>query len=90
MRLWQREEEEHQARLALIRERLERSANSGKPVPLDQAFEQTGNGSSAEAAGQKQRVRPAYLHICVYARLEAFQTQHQRFEGESNPRTPVV
>lgn len=38
MRLWQKREEEHHARLALIRERLERSARSGKAVPIDQAF----------------------------------------------------
>ncbi len=38
MRLWQKQEEEHEARLALIRHRLERSANSGKPIPIDQAF----------------------------------------------------
>ena len=38
MRLWQKQEEEHEARLALIRARLERSAKSGKPVPIDQAF----------------------------------------------------
>jgi len=40
MRMWHKQEEEYQARLALIRERLEHSANSGQPVPLDQAFEQ--------------------------------------------------
>ncbi len=40
MRLLQRKEEEYKVRLSLIRERLERSAHSGKPVPLDQAFEQ--------------------------------------------------
>lgn len=40
IRLWQKQEEEYQTRLSLIRKRLERSANSGKPVPLDQAFEQ--------------------------------------------------
>ncbi len=38
MRLWKRQEEEHQARLALIRERLSRSVKSGTPVPLDTAF----------------------------------------------------
>jgi len=42
MRLWQRQENEYQARLALIRERLERSANSGHAVPLDEAFEKIG------------------------------------------------
>ncbi len=43
MRMWQKHEEEYRARLALIRDRLERSANSGQPVPLDQAFEQIEN-----------------------------------------------
>jgi antitoxin ParD1/3/4 len=38
MRLWQRQEQEHQLRLSLIRERLERSAQSGTPVTLDEAF----------------------------------------------------
>lgn len=40
MRLWQKQEEEYQARLAFLRDRLERSAKSGDPVPLDEAFEQ--------------------------------------------------
>jgi len=38
MRLWQKKEEEHQARLALIRDRLTNSVQSGEPVPLDDAF----------------------------------------------------
>jgi len=38
MRLWQKKEEEHQARLSLIRDRLTNSAQSGDPVPLDDAF----------------------------------------------------
>jgi len=38
MRLWQKKEEEHQARLAHIRDRLTNSARSGEPVPLDDAF----------------------------------------------------
>ena len=38
MRLWQQREEERQARLALIREKLKRSVQSGEPVPLDAAF----------------------------------------------------
>lgn len=38
MRLWQKREEEHQARISLIRERLAQSAQSGEPVPLDTAF----------------------------------------------------
>ena len=40
MRLWQRTEEEHQARLDLIRDRLKNSARSGKPVSIDKAFGQ--------------------------------------------------
>ena len=40
MRLWQKHEEEHKARIDLIRERLERSVHSGKPIPIDQAFGQ--------------------------------------------------
>jgi antitoxin ParD1/3/4 len=39
MRLWQKQDEEHQARLALLRQRLENSANSGAPVPLTEAFQ---------------------------------------------------
>ena len=39
MRLWQRQEEEHRARIAFIQARLEQSAHSGKPVLLDAAFE---------------------------------------------------
>jgi len=38
MRQWQKNEEEHEARLLLIRERLTKSARSGSPVPLDDAF----------------------------------------------------
>ena len=38
MRLWQKKEEEHEARLALIRTRLEKSMNSGDPVPIEEAF----------------------------------------------------
>lgn len=40
MRAWQREEEAHDARLALIRQRLEHSATSGTPLPLAEAFAQ--------------------------------------------------
>ncbi len=40
MRLWQRNEEEYQARIALIQKRLEQSANSGQTVPIDDAFDQ--------------------------------------------------
>jgi len=38
MRFWERQQEEHEARLSLIRSRLAASATSGKPVPLDEAF----------------------------------------------------
>lgn len=38
MRLWQKREEEHNARISLIRQRLAHSAQSGEPVPLDTAF----------------------------------------------------
>jgi len=40
MRLLQRHETEFQARLVAIRERLDRSANSGPVVPIDEAFGQ--------------------------------------------------
>jgi len=52
MRLWQKQEEEHHTRLAILRARLERSAQSGPPVPLERAFyelEQT----------HKQRIKAA-------------------------------
>ncbi len=38
MRLWQREEEEREARLTSIRTRLDRAAGSGDPVPLEEAL----------------------------------------------------
>ncbi|QPJ60982.1 MAG: type II toxin-antitoxin system ParD family antitoxin [Candidatus Nitronauta litoralis] len=38
MRLWQRQEEEHQERIASIRKRLKHSAKSGKQVPIKDAF----------------------------------------------------
>ena len=38
IRLWQKQEDEYQARLSLIRDRLANSAKSGLPVPLDDAF----------------------------------------------------
>lgn len=38
MRLWQKNEEERNLRLAFFRERLERSMNSGEPIPLEEAF----------------------------------------------------
>jgi antitoxin ParD1/3/4 len=39
MRLWQKREDEHEARLSLIRNRLEQSIKSGEPVPIDDAFD---------------------------------------------------
>ena len=39
MRFWEKQQEEHEARLALIRNRLTASTQSGDPVPLDEAFE---------------------------------------------------
>lgn len=38
MRLWQKKEEEREVRLALIRNRLEKSKNNGEPVPIEKAF----------------------------------------------------
>jgi antitoxin ParD1/3/4 len=38
MRLWQKREEEHKARISSIRERLAHSEQSGEPVPLETAF----------------------------------------------------
>jgi antitoxin ParD1/3/4 len=38
IRVWQRKEEERQARLELIRVRLEQSVNSGEPIPLEDVF----------------------------------------------------
>ena len=38
MRLWQRQQDEHEVRLEAIRTRLEQSANSGQPVPIDDVF----------------------------------------------------
>lgn len=43
MRLWQKKDEEHKARISLIRERLARSVQSGEPVPLDTAFKHIEN-----------------------------------------------
>jgi len=39
MRMWQKREEEHKARISLIRERLTHSEQSGEPVPFNKAFE---------------------------------------------------
>ena len=38
MRIWQKREEEHKARISLIRERLAHSEQSGEPVPFNTAF----------------------------------------------------
>lgn len=38
VRMWQKREEEHNARIALIRERLVQSQRSGEPIPLNAAF----------------------------------------------------
>ena len=38
MRLWQKREEEHQARISIIREHLAHSEQSGEPVLLNAAF----------------------------------------------------
>lgn len=38
MRFWEKQQEEHEARLALIRNRLKASIQSGEPVPIDDAF----------------------------------------------------
>lgn len=40
MRVWQSQRDEYDARLALIRQRLENAQNSGAPIPLEDAFEQ--------------------------------------------------
>jgi len=38
MRLWQKKEEEHEARIAMIRDRLKHSAKSGDPISLNGVF----------------------------------------------------
>jgi len=38
MRFWEKQQEEHEIRLSLIRSRLAASVQNGKPVPLDDAF----------------------------------------------------
>lgn len=40
MRDWQHKQEERELQLAALRERLERSANSGEGIPMDEAFDQ--------------------------------------------------
>ena len=42
LRMWQKREEEHKARISLIRERLAHSERSGEPVPLNTAFKTIG------------------------------------------------
>ncbi|MEH0020838.1 MAG: type II toxin-antitoxin system ParD family antitoxin [Desulfobacter sp.] len=39
MRLWQKKEEEHEARLHAIRMRLAHSEQNGSPIPLQAAFD---------------------------------------------------
>lgn len=39
MRLWQRQEELHDNKIKSIQNRLENSAQSGTPLPLDKAFD---------------------------------------------------
>ncbi len=38
MRVWQKKEEEHNARMSLMRSRLQQSIRSGEPVALDAVF----------------------------------------------------
>lgn len=38
MRLWTKQQEEHEIRIALLRSRLQASLKSGPPVSLDNAF----------------------------------------------------
>ena len=38
LRCWEKQQEEHATRIALIRSRLRSSAQSGNPVPLEGAF----------------------------------------------------
>lgn len=38
MRLWQKKEAEYEARISLIRQRLEQSTKSGEPLALNAAF----------------------------------------------------
>ncbi|MDL2269847.1 type II toxin-antitoxin system ParD family antitoxin [Desulfosarcina sp. OttesenSCG-928-A07] len=38
MRLWTKQQEEHELRLALLRSRLQASLKSGTPISLDDAF----------------------------------------------------
>ena len=47
VRVWQHKEEERQVRLDAIRDRLEKSANSGTPIPIEDVF------SAIEAKHQK-------------------------------------
>lgn len=43
IRLWQKQEDEHEARLDAIRGRLEQSAQSGEPAPMDEVFQRLKN-----------------------------------------------
>jgi antitoxin ParD1/3/4 len=43
MRLWQQQQEEHEARIAYIKTRIERSMNSGDAIPLEEAFAKVGD-----------------------------------------------
>nr|WP_320192684.1 type II toxin-antitoxin system ParD family antitoxin [uncultured Desulfobacter sp.] len=38
VRVWQKKEDEHQAKLDVIRKKLEHSAQNGKPIPIATAF----------------------------------------------------
>ena len=38
VRVWQQKEEERQTRLQALRNRLDKSADSGEPVPIDDVF----------------------------------------------------
>lgn len=43
MRLWQKQEAEHEARLASIRDRLDHSATSGELAPIHDVFQRLEN-----------------------------------------------
>lgn len=46
MKLWQKREEEHEARISSIRERLTHSEHSGETVPLIQLLKQSKNSTN--------------------------------------------
>lgn len=54
MRLWQRRQEEHNARMSVIRARLERAANSGDPVPIETAFDEIAAIHQQRVAGNNE------------------------------------